>query len=113
MSKTSYMYAFEVRPELRPGFAEWARTKGVLFWLSRRGLLSYRTYRVHAGSGASLALAEFESGEALGRVLDSSEWATLLTEFQSYITDPHSWVLGPGATGEEPLQPPSRGGSDL
>jgi hypothetical protein len=42
-------------------------------------------------------------------MLDSPEWAKILTEFQSYVTDLHSWVLGPGATGEEPLQPPPAG----
>jgi hypothetical protein len=105
MPQTTYMYVFSVHSERRAELAEWARTKGVPFWLSRPGLLSYRTYRVHAGRGATVALAEFDSGEALGRVLDSPEWATILGEFQSYVTDLHSWVLGPGATGAEPLRP--------
>jgi len=52
-----------------------------------------------------VALAEFDSTEALGRVLDSAEWTKILIEFQSYVTGLQSWVLGPGATGEEPLHP--------
>ena len=111
MPLTTYMYTFGLQPDRRAEFVEWARTTGVPFWLSRPGLLTYRTYRVHAGSGASVALAEFDSGEALGRMLDSPEWAKILTEFQSYVTDLHSWVLGPGPTGEEPLQPPPRAAS--
>ena len=105
MPLTTYMYTFGLQPDRRAEFVEWARTTGVPFWLSRPGLLTYRTYRVHAGTGASVALAEFDSGEALGRVLDSPEWASILAEFQAYVTDLHFWVLGPGATGEEPLRP--------
>ena len=46
------------------------------------------------------------------RVLDSPEWVTSLSEFQSYVTDLHSWVLGPGATGEQPLRPTPQPASD-
>src|SRR6266567_497772 len=87
------MYSFEVRPERRADFAEWAHTRGVPFWLSRTGLISYRTFRVHAGSATSLAMAEFESAEALDQMLDTSEWASVLADFQSYVCDVHSWVL--------------------
>ena len=74
MPLSSYMYTFSPRPERGADFVEWARARGVPFWLSRPGLRAYRTYRVHAGSGTSL-------------------------------TDLQSWVLGPGATGDEPLGP--------
>lgn len=113
MPVTTYMYAFGVRPERSADFAEWARTTGVPFWLSRDGLVSYRTYRVQAGRGASLGVVEFDTAEALGRMLDSTEWAKILGEFQSYVTELESWVLGPGATGEQPLRPAagSQGGS--
>lgn len=103
MPRATYAYSFAVLTDRRAEFAEWARTTGVPFWMNRAGLLSYRTYRVQSGSGTSLALAEFESAEALGRVFDSTEWATILSDFQSFVSDLHSWVLGPGATGEEPL----------
>ena len=105
MAFTSYMYTYRVRPEQRAEFVTWARGAGIPFWLSRPGLLSYRTYRVHAGNGVGIGLAEFESGEALGRMLDSPEWAKIADEFYSYVTETQSWVLGPGATGAEPLKP--------
>jgi hypothetical protein len=108
MPLSTYVYTFTPLADRRAEFVEWARSTGVPFWLSRPGLVSYRTYRVHAGSQASVALAEFEGGEALGRVLDSQEWAKILSDFQSYVTDLQSWVLGPGATGEEPLRPNPR-----
>ena len=107
MSITTYMYAYELRQERRAEFMDWARKTGLPFWLSRPGLLSYRTYRVHAGNATSMALAEFASAEDVGRMLDSPEWVTVLGEFQSYISDMRSWVLGPGATGEEPVRPAS------
>jgi len=50
-------------------------------------------------------MAEFESAEALGQMLDTSEWASVLADFQSYVCDVHSWMLGPGATGDQPLRP--------
>lgn len=105
MPLTTYMYAFGIQSERRAEFVEWARTTGVPFWMSRPGLVSYRTYRVHAGRGASVGLAEFDNAEALGRMLDSPEWAKILDEFQSYVTELQSWVLGPGATGEQPMRP--------
>lgn len=105
MPRATYVYVFDVQPDRRTELAEWARTSGVPFWLSRPGLLSYRTYRVQAGSGTSMALAEFESGEALGRVLDSPEWAKILGEFQSCVSRMRSWVLGPGPTGDDVLRP--------
>jgi hypothetical protein len=74
MPRATYLYSFDVPPERRTAFAEWARASGLPFWLSRPGLLSYRTYRVNAGSAASLSVAEFESGETLGRRLDSQDW---------------------------------------
>ena len=56
-----------------------------------------------------MALAELDSGEALGRVLDSPEWAKILSEFQSYVTDLPSLVLGAVATGEDPPRPTPQG----
>ena len=67
MSLSTYMYAFGLQPDRRAEFVEWARTTGVPFWLTRPGLRTYRTYRVFAGSRASVALAELDSGEVLGR----------------------------------------------
>ena len=105
MPRATYLYSFDVRPERRTELAEWVRASGLPFWLSRLGLLSYRTYRVNAGSAASLSAAEFESGEALGRMLDSQAWIDTLAEFHSFTANFHAWILGPGSTGDEPLSP--------
>jgi len=90
MPRATYLYSFDVPPERRTAFAEWARASGLPFWLSRPGLLSYRTYRVNAGSAASLSAAEFESSEALGRMLDSQDWVNILAEFHSYTANFHA-----------------------
>ena len=50
-------------------------------------------------------MAEFDSAEALGQMFDTSEWAAVLADFQSHVSDIHSWVLSPEATGEQPLRP--------
>ena len=105
MPRSTYLYSFDVTPERRSAFAEWVRTSGLPFWLSRPGLLHYRSYRVNAGSAASLATAEFENSEALGRMLDSQDWVNILGEFRSYTANFQSWILGPGSTGDEPLGP--------
>jgi hypothetical protein len=105
MPRATYMYLFDVQPERHAEFVAWARDRGVPFWLSRQGLLSYRTYRVQSGAGLSIGMAEFESQEALDRVLNSSTWSEILAEFQSCVNNLAFWVLEPGATGDEPLRP--------
>jgi hypothetical protein len=51
--------------------------------------------RVQSGAGTNLAMAEFDSAEALGQMCDTSEWAAVLADFQSHVSDIHSWVLSP------------------
>ena len=108
MSLSTYMYAFGLQPDRRAEFVEWARTTGVPFWLTRPGLRTYRTYGVCPGSGASVA-GRARQRRSPGSVLDSPEWAKILSEFQSYVTDLPSWVLGAVATGGDPPRPTPQG----